>query len=400
MYTEEEKSERLKGEATGLYIHIPFCGKKCPYCDFNSVAGDVFRERAYVDSLIRELDYYLKKGGFNRPLSTLYIGGGTPSILSSSVVSRLLSHIKGSFDWTSDIEVTIEANPSSLEGAKLDGYLACGINRLSLGVQSFNDAELKVLGRTHSARDAEGAFLLARQAGFTSIGIDLIYAIPGQSVASFNDSLGKAVSLKPEHLSVYGLTLEEGTEMEKAVGRGDILPVSDDVEADCFTLAGTVLREAGYGHYEISNYALPGFESRHNKRYWESRDYLGLGAGAHSCSIETPGETSGGKPGTLRWWNIKDVEGYMSAVGESGFAQAGHEILTFDEERTEALYLGLRLLKGIDIAGFKAKFNILPMELLGDKAISERLVKVDNVSGQGERLRLTPRGLLFSNELF
>jgi oxygen-independent coproporphyrinogen-3 oxidase len=263
-------------------------------------------------------------------------------------------------------------------------------------VQSFNDTELKALGRTHSADEALSAFNMVREAGFTSIGIDLIYAIPGQSVSDFKENLEQAVTLRPEHISIYGLTLEDGTPMKEAVERGEVELVPEDDEAKCYVLAGEILNEAGYTRYEISNFALPGRESKHNLRYWESSDYLGLGAGAHSCSVVlVDGDTQ-----TKRWWNIKDVDRYMREVEEHGQALAGEETLSADEERLEALYLGLRLLKGIDIAVFKEKFKVSPIELLGIKAVNEGLVKVDDSGGQGERLRLTSKGLLFSNELF
>ncbi|MBE9532425.1 MAG: radical SAM family heme chaperone HemW [Proteobacteria bacterium] len=381
---------------TGLYIHIPFCGNKCPYCDFNSTVEAHIPEVRYVDVIIREMDYYIKGGGFARPLDTIYIGGGTPSILSPKEVSRLFAHIKESFEWTPEIEATIEVNPSSIDMAKLEAYLASGINRLSLGVQSFNDTELKALGRTHSAKEAKAAFFMARKAGFKSIGIDLIYAIPGQSVDSFRENLVEAIELKPEHISVYGLTLEEGTPMKEAVESGEVELVSEEVEAECYELLVESLTKAGYVHYEISNFALSGFESRHNLRYWETHDYLGLGAGAHSCLAGT----ADGESLTKRWWNVKEVEGYMGLVEEEGQALAGVEALTHDEERIEALYLGLRLLKGLNIKAFETKFNISPTALLDNKAISGGLVVIDDAEGGEPRLRLTSRGLLFSNEIF
>ena len=391
-----KRPERPEDPNTGLYIHIPYCGKKCPYCDFNSIAEGSIPEQRYVDSLIGELDHYLESGVFNRPIDTLYIGGGTPSFLSLRATERIVCHVRSVFEWAPGLEATIEANPSSIDREKLDGYLSSGINRISLGVQSFCDAELSVLGRTHSARDAVAAFNMARKAGFTNIGVDLIYAIPGQSSIAFKKNLEKALELGPEHISVYGLTLEEGTAMQSAACRGYIVAVSEDVEAACYELAAKTLTDRGYTHYEISNFAVAGSESRHNTRYWEGRDFLGLGAGAHSCSLDS----ARGVERTKRWWNIKDPASYMALVEERGSAKEGEEILTPEQRRLEALYLGLRLLKGIDVDTFKAEFKITPMELLDNIALSERLVSIDKGSGQGDRIRLTPRGLLFSNELF
>lgn len=386
-----------------LYIHIPFCRSKCLYCDFNSYAGLDLSEQRYVDSLIREFDHCLETGLFARSIESLYIGGGTPSLLSLTSIDRLVSHIKGSLELAGGFEATIEVNPTSVDSAKLDGYLAIGINRISLGIQSFNDAELLVLGRTHSAKEAAGSFKTAREAGFDNISVDLIYgipggisggipgdipgAVPGQSVDSFRTSLEKAIELSPEHISLYGLTYEEGTPIFNALNAGQLERVDEDIEREMYLSAIELLNRAGYEHYEISNFALPGREARHNSGYWSGRSYIGLGAGAHSCSF---GDS------TKRWWNENGVEGYMRLVNERGDARAGEEALTLDQEKMEAVYLGLRVLKGIDTGAFRARFGSDPMDFLGKAALDNELLTMDE-SGV---LRFTQKGLLFSDSIF
>ncbi len=380
---EEEKTER----ATGLYIHIPFCRSKCPYCDFNSYAGEKVPEQRYVDSLIREFDHCLESGLFARSMESLYIGGGTPSVLSLSSVERIVSHIKGSLEWAPGLEATIEANPASVDRLKLDGYLASGINRISLGIQSFSDVELRLLGRTHSVEEATGSFKMAREAGFDNIGVDLIYGVPGQSFLSFKASLEKAIELTPEHISLYGLTYEEATPMFKALEAGKLERVDEDIERDIYLAAVDLLKKRGYEHYEVSNFALPGYEARHNSGYWTGRAYIGLGAGAHSCVF---GDS------TKRWWNEKGVEGYMLSVEERGEAKAGEETLTLAEEKLEAVYLGLRVLKGIDTGAFRARFGSDPRELLAKPIRESEFLTMDDKG----LLKLTQKGLLFSDSIF
>jgi len=391
----EIREEKI-GSATckALYIHIPFCGSKCPYCDFNSYALEEIPEERYVDCIIRELEYYLEKGFFSATLESVYLGGGTPSLLSMASMARIMEHIRGVFSGIDGAEITIEANPASVDKAKLKGYILSGINRLSLGVQSFSDSDLKALGRTHCAREAFGSFYLAREAGFTNIGIDLIYGVPGQSVDSFGLNLEKAVELAPEHISLYGLTCEEGTPFFAALRAGLLARVAEESERDMYLAAVERLKEAGYIHYEVSNFALPGRASRHNSAYWQRLGYIGLGAGAHSCSFGA--EDGGARTGTERWWNDLDIEGYMRSVELLGFARADGETLTNEDERLEAVYLGLRVLGGVDIGAFRARYGSNPMELLSREAREEDFLTID---GSG-LLRLTQKGLLFSDSLF
>ena len=379
--------ELKEEKSASLYIHIPFCRSKCAYCDFNSYAPEEIPEERYVDCIIREFDYYHKKCFFKSAIESVYLGGGNPSLLSIGSIARIMEHIQGVFKALEDAEVTIEANPTSVDRAKLEGYLNKGINRLSLGVQSFSDFELKRLGREHDSKEALNSFHLAREAGFANLGIDLIYGVPGQTLLSFRASLECAIELAPEHISLYGLTYEEGTPIFTALEAGVVKRVGEKSERDMYLLAMKLLKDAGYVHYEVSNFALPGRESNHNSAYWQRSAYIGIGAGAHSCSF---GDN------TERWWNEKGVDAYMRSVEERGFARAGGETLTRGEEKLEAVYLGLRVLDGIDTKAFRARFSSDPMELLSEAAMENELLTMDD---RGV-LKLTQKGLIFSDSLF
>ncbi|OGQ02688.1 MAG: hypothetical protein A2W38_05400 [Deltaproteobacteria bacterium RBG_19FT_COMBO_58_16] len=399
----EEKSR----EGIGVYIHIPFCASKCPYCDFSSVAvagltGPVEIEKGYTDCVIRELESFASTGPApqTRLLQSVYIGGGTPSLFSPQSIARIIGSVKAAFTPAPDCEVTIEANPDSIDEAKLDGYLKAGANRLSIGVQSLDDAELKTLGRVHTADKAVLAFKSARKAGFANIGADLIFGIPGQSEARFASSLSRLIALCPEHISVYGLTYEEGTPMtavKEAGGFDGRLP-TDEVEEAMYRLAQAMLAEGGYCHYEVSNWALPGFESRHNRRYWLGGEYLGLGSGAHSYMRAG---TNGG-PWGVRWWNDASIERYCALImdtdGEGGSARAFTEKLGRREAMVESLMLGIRMPgRGVEGAQFRRAFGLFPAEAFPRCAalISQGLLRL-----RGDDLLLTDRGLLLSDSVF
>lgn len=393
----EEKSR----EGIGVYIHIPFCASKCPYCDFSSAAvqAPASIENDYADCIAKELDSFLSVGPapLSPVLQSIYIGGGTPSLFSPSAIGRIISAVKAAFAPASDCEVTIEANPDSLDGAKCAGYLKAGVNRLSIGVQSLNDEELKTLGRVHTAEKAVLAFKSAREAGFANIGADLIFGVPGgvpgQSIGAFSESLLKLIDLRPEHISVYGLTYEEGTPMsgvKEAGGFAGRLP-SDETEEAMYIFAGKMLAEAGYRHYEISNWALPGLESRHNRRYWLGGEYLGLGSGAHSYMRTPP-------PWGVRWWNEVPVERYSALVKEGKSARAATEMLTRSEAMVESLMLGLRMLdRGVEAGPFSNRFGLLPVEAFPRSAA---LISRNLLCLRGSDLLFTSRGVLLSDSVF
>lgn len=385
------------GKTVGVYAHIPYCASKCPYCDFKSVVSKDLPEKRYAGCVLKELSTVTRKEGsvlFKRPLESLYIGGGTPSLFSPQTIDLLVRSVRTSFAPFKDAEITIEVNPDTADPGRLKGYSTAGANRLSIGFQSLSDSELRSLGRTHSAEKALKSFAAAREAGFENIGVDLIYGAPGQSVDSFTASLEKVVSLRPEHISLYNLTLEEGTPFHRSYVREKDplrapLPAEED-ELKMYAAAVELLEGAGYDHYEVSNWALPGLRSVHNSRYWTGADYIGLGSSAHSY-ISTPGWGR-------RWWNEAGPLEYMKRVEEAGEAVAGSEILNREEAMTEALFLGLRMLdRGIEAGPFRARFGMTPKEAFPGSVALER---EGLVLSRGEDLLLTPGGVLLSNEVF
>lgn len=427
----------------GVYLHVPFCVSRCPYCDFNTirpasappVATDkptdkltpdignptpewTSLEQRYVRALLCELDVAaetpgLGKGaGVSPRVSTVYFGGGTPSVLTPGHIGELIKSVLSAFppqpnppDTTP--EITIEANPETLTPEKLRGYMASGINRLSLGVQSFDSRVLKALGRPHTAARAEDAFTWARVAGFKNISIDLMYGAPGQGLPEWEQSLTKAVSLKPEHVSIYGLTIEESTPFGRARRDGKLEAAPEETEARMYGAASSILSEHGYNRYEISNFALPGRESRHNLNYWRRGEYLGLGAGAHSFiregrqsapSENAPPENVPKGAWGLRWWNVKDPYEYMDRVAgpDPTTIINGSETLTKEQAATEALMLGLRLAKGLDEEAFSRRFDMTPEEALTRKGLFEAGL----ICRRNGALRLTEKGVLLSNEVF
>ncbi len=280
----------------------------------------------------------------------MYFGGGTPTVLEPEQLSDILSTIHGASVFNPEAEITIEANPETVDLAKLKSLLDMGFNRLSLGVQSFDDKALKLLGRPHDGKRALQAFEQARTAGFDNVGVDLIYGIPGQGLRQWQEELEKSVALRPEHISTYSLTYEPGTEFRAWLDSGRIAPCQEDLEADMFLLASECLTAAGYEHYEVSNYAKPGFRSRHNLIYWKCGDYLGFGAGAHS---HLKGR---------RWSNISDWMEYVKRIETGESPVSFQEELTQEQRIFEAVFLGLRMIEGIEIKGFKRKWGLKPQE--------------------------------------
>jgi len=389
-----------KGDSIGVYAHIPFCASKCPYCGFNSAAVVTIPEVRYTDCILRELDCCLEKEGawVGRGLESIYIGGGTPSLFSPAAIGRMVHGIKGRLAARPDIETTIEVNPDSVDAYRMEAYLAAGVTRVSVGAQSFDDAVLKTLGRRHSAKKAMSAVKDAKSAGLENIGVDLMFGVPGQGMASWKATLAVAVELRPQHISVYGLTMEEDTPFYSLYGKTQASPrelqtgsreAAEEEQAQMYETAIGVLRGAGYLHYEISNFALPGFMSRHNRRYWLGGDYIGLGAGAHTF-FSRP---QWGR----RRWNTADAGRYMETIEAKGVAVDGVESLTETEARTEAALLGLRMLDtGIDGAAFKARFGVYPSEALQDMGALE---KEGLLLLRGEDVLLTHKGALISNEI-
>ena len=326
----------------GLYIHIPFCLQKCGYCGFASTT-----DRGLIPGFLAALgrEALSCRGQWHR-FDTLYIGGGTPSVLTTDDLGRVIETTRSAFEMAPAAEITLEVNPGDLDASYLREMRALGVNRLSIGCQSFDDRTLAFLGRRHTARQAGDAVRLARDTGFANIGIDLIYGIPGQSLSSWQKTLGEALTFAPDHLSCYQLTVEEGTPLARRCQRGETALPGEAIQADFFLMTSRVLAEGGYDHYEVSNFArLSETQSRHNKKYWDHTPYLGLGPAAHSFD------------GRRRWWNIRSVDHYIRELAAGRPPVADSELLTPDQLRTETLFLGLRTRQGVDLGAFKRRFG-------------------------------------------
>jgi len=395
IHTEEilnRQSPLSTNKLAGLYVHIPYCTQKCPYCSFNSyqsIEGSVPEER-YFNALKKELATVIKNYDSTLPFETIYFGGGTPSIIKPSLINDFISHVKSNYKTTDDIEVTIEANPETITKEKLNAWKDGGVNRLSMGTQSFNDKELIKLGRGHDSKKSEESIQLAREAGFTNLSLDLIFALEGQSKEDFLFSLNKVISFKPEHISLYGLTIEEGTLYHTKHSEGTLKTMADDKELDLYKTAIETLETYGYIQYELSNFSLPGFESRHNSKYWDLSPYIGLGSGAHSYNSNHYKNTS------VRSYNEKDPDRYMELAETKGSAVSYKEELTRDEQITERIFLGLRTMKGLNIAEFEADFGLHPTEAMTRKnAIEDGLVIISD-----GYLKLTRKGIFLANEVY
>jgi oxygen-independent coproporphyrinogen-3 oxidase len=362
---------------------VPFCRHKCPYCSFISYDGRADDITLYADALKRELG--VRAGG--ERVRSVYFGGGTPSLLPAEHVIGILRHINTLFTIDRAAEITMEANPGTIDRACLKAVREAGINRLSLGVQSFNDDELKMLGRIHTAAEAVEAIEAARSAGFDNLNIDLIYGLPGQTAAGWRKSLEKAVSLKPEHISLYALTLEEDTPLYKTIEAGGLPAIDSDTAADHYELAEEMLAARGYGHYEISNWALPGRESRHNLTYWRNEPYIGVGAAAHSCM------------NGRRFANTKDLDKYIAGFsGETLPPPELDEKITPELELAESVILGLRLGEGIKIEDIRQRYGVDVLTRYRPQV--EEMVGAGLLERSNGNIRLTGRGRLMSNEVF
>ncbi len=332
----------LKKLDAGLYIHFPFCEVRCGYCDFFTLADREAQIPEYLLALEAEIKLYAAHQSVRSlQFSTLYFGGGTPTILSPAQFEGLLHTVKSSFRFAENVEVTVEANPATLDEKKLCDYLRAGINRLSLGVQSFHDDELRFLERDHDARQAEEAFLAARTAGFDNLSMDLIFSLPGQSLSRWRQTLQRAVDLAPDHISTYNLTFEKGTPLTEALIQGKVRQLPEEAQRSLQLATFDFLPERGFPLYEISNYAKPGFESRHNQKYWDGSSYLGLGPSAHSYLSPR------------RFWNARSLNGYLDSLAKGELPEASGESISQKTLAFEKVYLGLRRSRGVDLVEFE-----------------------------------------------
>lgn len=373
-------------EPVGLYLHIPFCHSRCTYCSFVTGSYDESLSQAYLRSLRREIAAYAN----GRVCDTLYLGGGTPSIVPPEEIASLISVVRDSFHLTPDAEVTMEVNPSDIDSRRLELYLSYGINRISLGVQSFIGTELERIGRDHTARQAEIAFKDLRSAGFQNISIDLISGLPGQSRADWNYNLEKAFELEPEHISVYLLEVKEGSIIYAQLRSGRLEPLDEDLAAEMYEALLEKVDSSVYVQYEISNFCkeLGGQlkQSRHNLKYWTDQEYLGFGVSAHSYEAG------------VRRWNLKSTQDYIRRIQSGQSAVADSYALDWRASAEEAFMLRLRLAEGIDLVAFNERYGLDVYQTHADRL--KELEEDGLVELSQGRLRLTRRGILYSNEVF
>ena len=382
-----------------LYVHIPFCETKCPYCDFNTYAGIETLIPTYIDALVEEIHMWADVLG-STDVGTIFFGGGTPSYLPQEHIQRLLDTVRSTFAITSNAEITLESNPGDIKPERLAAWRDSGINRLSMGVQSLDDGLLKLLGRRHTVREALDAFHQAQTAGFDNINLDLMYGLPNQGLAQWQRTLDESLEMGPQHLSLYCLTLEEGTPLAAWVRQGKLPTPDPDLAADMYELAEQQVDTAGYHHYEISNWTLLERECRHNLTYWRNQPYLGVGPGAHSYLRGH------------RFANLRSPKKYIQRVhrwaktttsslnlSELSFGPVDMvEVVDKRLEMGETMMLGLRLSEGITQENFYGRFGRGLTDVYG--AVIAGLEEVSLLQWKGSRLLLTPRGRLLGNEVF
>jgi oxygen-independent coproporphyrinogen III oxidase len=369
-----------------LYVHVPFCVKKCQYCAFVSGTPHKNELEEYPTLLVRELQLHAFGAG---PVDSIYFGGGTPSLLQPVQLARLLEEIAVQTGISADAEITMEANPGTVNHISLKAFRDAGINRISLGIQSFDDRFLECLGRIHTVEQSRQAFRDAREVGFKNISIDLIHSLPGQSLDQWRVELQHAIKLCPEHISIYGLTVEEGTPFARIYPADSPELADEDLSADMFELADELLTVSGFEHYEIANYARPEYRSHHNSGYWKRDGYLGLGVAAHSFLREGYG---------VRFSNSDNLEEYRRGVTSGQLARVDEHRLTQDDAMGEYMFLGLRLSEGVSLCAFEHEFGRSLESVYGSATVD--LVRLGLLVQNEGVLTLTLRGMLLSNQVF
>jgi oxygen-independent coproporphyrinogen-3 oxidase len=391
-YTSLQETEPIEQllETAALYLHVPFCHTRCYYCDFNTYAGLLPMKEPYVRALLTEIELAGRKAqhadGTPRRSRSIFFGGGTPSLLSVEQIQRLLQACFTAFIVDQHAETTLEANPGTLTQEQLTGLRAAGINRLSMGAQSFDDQLLKTLGRIHSPAEITQAVQYARAAGFTSINLDFMFGLPGQTMQHWRDTLHQALDLQPDHLSLYSLIIEEGTPFYTWTAEGRITPGDEDLCADMYEYADELLQQAGYINYEISNWCLPGKHSRHNLTYWQNLPYIGMGAGAYSSF------------GHRRFSDEREPARYIKALKAGRIPEVESEDVTREQAMSETAFLALRTAPGLHLPTFEKRFAEPFARFVGD-----RLRVVENaglLEYEDDWLRLSKRGRLLGNEVF
>ena len=369
-----------KNNEIGIYVHIPFCKKKCDYCDFISYCDKGMLISDYIESVIKEIEIQ----NIQSKITTVYIGGGTPSYIDSKYIIKILEKIKEK-NISEDAEITIEVNPGTVTEKKLKDYINCGINRLSIGLQSTKDEILKEIGRIHEYADFLNTYNMAKKIGFNNMNVYLMIGLPNQKIIDIKESLEKILELNPNHISVYSLILEEGTPLFKKVEDGVLKIPDEELERNMYWYVKNTLELNGYKHYEISNYAKEGYESKHNLNCWNQKEYIGIGCAAHSYKNIT------------RYSNTENIEEYINNIHKKCFEKNRiiHEVQTEEDARKEFMLLGLRKIDGVKINEFKNKFGDNPIYLYRnqlDKLSKENLIIVDN-----DNIRLSNRGIDLAN---
>ncbi len=367
----------------GIYIHIPYCIHKCGYCDFNSHDINLQEMDSYTDALLAELMYYSKNLSQNTKISSIFFGGGTPTTLPFHTLSHILKSCFNEFDVVPNAEITTEANPATIDGKELKILKEAGFNRISIGVQSFSPEELIYLERTHNVDEIYSTVEKAREADFDNLSLDLMFSLPNQTLSTWEKNLKLAIALNPEHISAYNLTIEPGTRFYKYQDCGDLVMPSEDSQLSQFQTTIRILLNAGYNHYEISNYSKSGRECRHNILYWENGEYLGLGAGATSYL------------NGVRHKNYNLPAHYIKEVQNHGTAAQSEEKLNKKQSMGETLMLGLRMRSGVNLNQFEQKFKVSIQSVYSD--VIEKLLKNNLISFEENYLTLTDKGLLLAD---
>jgi len=366
----------------GLYIHIPFCLRKCLYCDFNSYAGKNAYEDLYVEALIKELQCYLSNQEYI--FRTVFIGGGTPTIINPENIAKIIGAIERNIQ--KDAEITIECNPGTIDKKKVEVYKSIGINRISIGLQAWQDDLLKTIGRIHKREDFIKSFNLYRSFGFDNINVDLMFSLPGQTMDMWIETLENVCDFGVEHVSCYSLIVEEGTPMHRLIESGELKPFDDDEDREMYRTAKQILEKHGLMQYEISNFSKHGFSCKHNLIYWRNEEYLGVGAGSHS------------KLDNWRFWNYQSLDKYIEFLKDGKLPVEDKENISLEEDLWETIILGLRLNTGIYLSEINHKYNI---DFL--KKYEKTITKLEHdllIKKEGDRISLTDKGRDLSNRVF
>ncbi len=373
-------------DLSGIYLHIPFCATRCHYCNFATGGYESDIARRYVAALIEEIGRARFKDPLMRSVDTIYLGGGTPTTLSIDQLAAILDSCHKTFDVAMDAEITCEANPGSIDLDYLKDLRTAGINRLSFGVQSFDDGELQMIGRTHSSDEAREAVRMARQAGFQNVSIDLIAGLPEQTMATWRRNLDEAFSLEPDHISVYMLELYKDAPLLHRVERGELRAIDEELTVEMYFALKDKAEMRGFDHYEISNWALSGAESRHNLKYWTGAPYMAFGVSA------------AGYDGKSRWSNTRNIHEYLDKIERGQSAVVENTLLDDDDSQSESIFLKLRLKGGVDLSEHQLRFGVDVRSRYSEEI--DRLLDAGLIEFDRDRMRISRKGLVLANEVF